>query len=139
MISIKGKWYDGRTSATEDVVCIVYDNGAIRIERMGDEGLILTRPRFDITVSPRLANTQRYLLFPDGEKLATDDNETVDRIETQFSKPSWLRFVHRLESHWRYVLPALVLLHQYPECALMPLLKTGNNAAFIIEFFVFQI
>ena len=110
MISIKGKWYDGRTSATEDVVCIVYDNGAYRIERMDDEGLILTRPRFDIQVSPRLANTQRYLLFPDGEKLATDDNETVDRIEIQFAKPSWLRFVHRLESHWQYVLPALVLL-----------------------------
>jgi Zn-dependent protease with chaperone function len=110
MISIKGKWYDGRTSTTEDVVCIVYDNGAIRIERMGDDSLILTRPRFDIQVSPRLANTQRYLLFPDGEKFATDDNETVDRIETQFAKPSWLRFVHRLESHWKYVLPALVLL-----------------------------
>jgi Zn-dependent protease with chaperone function len=110
MISIKGKWYDGRTSATEDVVCIVYDNGAIRVERMGDEGLILTRPRFDIQVSPRLANTQRYLLFPDGEKFATDDNDTVDGIETQFAKPSWLRLVHRLESHWRYVLPALVLL-----------------------------
>jgi Zn-dependent protease with chaperone function len=110
MISIKGKWYDGRTSATEDVVCIVYDNGAIRIERMGDDGLILSKPRFDIQVSPRLANTQRYLLFPDGEKFATDDNDTVDRIETQFAKPSWLRLVHRLESHWRYVLPALVLL-----------------------------
>jgi len=110
MISIKGKWYDGRTSAAEDVVCIVYDNGAIRIQRMGDEGLILTRPRFDITISPRLANTQRYLLLPDGEKFETNDNETVDRIETQFVKPSWLRFVHRLESHWKYVFPALVLL-----------------------------
>ena len=81
MISIKGKWYDGRTSAAEDVVCIVYDNGAIRIQRMGDEGLILTRPRFDITISPRLANTQRYLLLPDGGKFETNDNETVDRIE----------------------------------------------------------
>ena len=110
MISIQGKWYEGKTSATEDVVCIVYDNGAYRIERMSDGDLILNRPRFDIHVSPRLANTQRYLLFPDGEKFATDDNDTVDRIETQFAKPSWLRFVNRLESHWRYVLPALVLL-----------------------------
>ncbi len=110
MISIKGKWYDGRTSATEDVVCIVYDNGALRIERMSDGGLILTRSRFDIEISPRLANTQRYLHFPQGEKFETADNDTVDRIETQFTKPSWLKIVYRLESHWRYVLPALALL-----------------------------
>jgi len=110
MISVKGKWYDGRTSAAEDVVCIVYDNGAVRIERMSDGDLILTRPRFDIEISPRLANTQRYLLFPQGEKFETDDNDTVDRIETRFTKPSWLKIVYRLESHWRYVLPALALL-----------------------------
>lgn len=110
MISIKGKWYDGRTSATEDVVCIVYDNGALRIERMSDGGLILARSRFDIEISPRLANTQRYLIFPQGEKFETDDNDVVDRIETQFTKLSWLKSVYRLESHWRYVLPALALL-----------------------------
>jgi Zn-dependent protease with chaperone function len=110
MISIKGKWYDGKTSATEDVVCIVYDNGALRIERMSDGDLILTRSRFDIEISPRLANTQRYFLFPQGEKFETADNDAVDRIETQFTKPSWLKIVYRLESHWRYVLSALALL-----------------------------
>ena len=110
MISTKGKWYDGRTSAAEDAVCIVYDNGAVRIERMSDGDLILTRSRFDIEISPRLANTQRYLLFPQGEKFETDDNDAVDRIETRFTKPSWLKIVYRLESHWRYVLPALALL-----------------------------
>ena len=110
MISIEGKWYDGKTSAAEDVVCIVYDNGALRIERMSDGGRILTRSRFDIEISPRVANTQRYLHFPQGEKFETADNDTVDRIETRFTKPSWLKIVYRLERHWRYVLPALALL-----------------------------
>ena len=110
MISIEGKWYDGKTSTTEDVVCIVYDNGAYRIERMSDGILILSRPRFDIKISPRLANTQRYLLFPQGEKFETGDNDIVDRIETHFVKPSWLKTVYTLESHWRYVLSALSLL-----------------------------
>ena len=85
MISIEGKWYDGKTSAAEDVVCIVYDNGALRIERISDGVLILTRPCFDIEISPRLANTQRYLLFPRGEKFETADNEAVDRIENRFA------------------------------------------------------
>lgn len=110
MISIEGKWYDGKTSTAEDVVCIVYDNGALRIERVGDGGLIQTRSRFDIKISSRLANTQRYFLFPQGEKFETGDNDTVDRIEAKFEKPSWLKIVYTLESHWRYVLSALALL-----------------------------
>ncbi len=110
MISIEGKWYNGKTSAAEDVVCIVYDNGALRIERVGDGVLILTRPLFDIEISPRLANTQRYLLFPRGEKFETADNETVDRIETRFAKATWREVLYKLESHWRYVLLALAML-----------------------------
>lgn len=110
MISIRGNWYDGKTSAAEDVVCIVYDNGALRIERTSDGGLILTRPHFDIEISSRLANTQRYLFFPRGEKFETADNDTVDRIETRFAKSSWLKIVYKMERHWRYVLPALALL-----------------------------
>ena len=107
MITIEGKWYDGKTSASEDVVCIVYDNGAFRIERISDGGLILNRPRFDIKISPRLANTQRYLLFPQGEKFETADNEAVDRLETRFVQATWRKIVYKLESHWRFVLPAL--------------------------------
>jgi len=110
MISIKGKWYDGRTSAAEDVVCIVYDNGAFRMERLRDGELLLNRPRFDMEISPRLANTQRFLHFPGGGKFETADNTSVDRIESKFAKPSWLKIVYRLESRWHYVLPALALL-----------------------------
>ncbi|MBW2513535.1 MAG: M48 family metallopeptidase [Deltaproteobacteria bacterium] len=110
MISLEGKWYDGKTSATQDVVCTIYDNGAYRIEGKGDGDPILTGSRFDIEISPRLANTHRYLLFPRGEKLETDDNDTVDRIGTRFAKSSWLNIVYILESHWRYVILALALL-----------------------------
>lgn len=110
MISIEGLWYDGKTSAAEDVVCIVYDNGALRIERISDGGLIMTRSRFDIDISPRLANTQRYFLFPKGEKFETADNEAVDEIETRFAQATWRKIVYKLESRWRFVLPALAAL-----------------------------
>jgi Zn-dependent protease with chaperone function len=110
MISIKGIWYDGKTSAAEDVVCIVYDSGAVRIERVSNGELLISEPRFDIEISPRLANTQRYLLFPQGEKFETADNAAVDRIEDRFKKSSRLKLVHRLESRYPYVLLALSLL-----------------------------
>lgn len=110
MISIKGQWYDGRTSAAVDVVCRVYDSGVVRVERISDGELLLSRKDFDIDVCPRLANTQRYLVFPGGEKLETDENDHVDQAVARFKKPSWLSMVHKLESHWRYVLVALVIL-----------------------------
>ena len=72
MISIKGKWYDGKTSAAQDVVCFIYDSGAVRMERVGDGERLLSLKGFDIEVSPRLANTQRYLIFPGGEKFVVD-------------------------------------------------------------------
>lgn len=110
MISIKGQWYDGRTSAADDVVCQIYDSGAVRVERIADGELLLSRKNFDIDISPRLANTRRYLVFPGGQKLETDDNDIVDRAVDRFKKPSWLGMVYKLESRWRYVVSALVIL-----------------------------
>jgi Zn-dependent protease with chaperone function len=110
MISIKGMWYDGKTSEAADVVLIVYDSGSVSIEREKNGEQLISQPRFDIEISPRLANTQRYLLFPGGEKFETSDNDAVDRVEAQFKKSSWLNLVHRLESRYPYVFLALALL-----------------------------
>jgi len=110
MISIPGRWYDGRTSAEVNAVCHVYDSGAVRVERMEDGESILSLSRFDIKASPRLANTPRHLYFPAGEKFETNDNETIDKVMDQFKRSSWLSIVYRLESRRRYAVFALVTL-----------------------------
>jgi len=109
MISFKGKWYDGKTAGQTDVVCHVYDSGAVHVERSDDHSRIATLPRFDLDISARLADTPRYLKFPGGAKLETLDNDTVDRLVARFGRPSWLDRVHLLESRFKYVLVGIVL------------------------------
>ena len=110
MISIRGKFYDGRTSAEVPAVCFIYDNGAVTVENSVDGRRILSLSRFTIKVSPRLADTPRYLHFPDGEKFETQDNLSVDRIAERFAGARWTGWLHQLESRWRFALIALAAM-----------------------------
>jgi Zn-dependent protease with chaperone function len=110
MISITGKWYDGLTSAEVAAVCHIYDSGAVTVEHAVDGRRVLSLSRFTIRVSPRLADTPRYLYFPDGEKFETQDNHTVDQIEKRFAGARWTGWLHRLESRWGFVLIALATM-----------------------------
>jgi Zn-dependent protease with chaperone function len=110
MISITGQWYDSKTSAQVGAVCRIYDNGALKVERLEDGVPLLSLPRFDVRVSPRLADTPRSLYFSGGEKFETGDNDTVDQVLKRFERHSWLRLVHLMESRKRYVLLALAIL-----------------------------
>ena len=110
MISISGKLYDGQTSAEVPAVCLIYDSGAVIVENSVDGRRILSLSRFTIKVSPRLADTPRYLHFPDGEKFETQDNLSVDRIVKRFAGARWASWLHQLESRWRFALIALVAM-----------------------------
>jgi len=110
MISFKGKWYDGRTAGQTEVVCKVYDSGVVYVEKADDHSRVTNLPLSNIKISPRLAGTPRYLRFPDGEKLETDDHDIVDQVIGQFRKSSWLDGVHRFESRLKYVVVGFILL-----------------------------
>ena len=110
MISLEGKWYDGRTSAEVSAVCSVYDSGAVTVTDAVDRRRIFSLPRFTIRVSSRLADTPRYLYFPGGEKFETQDNLSVDRMVRRFVGAHWTRKLHRLESRWRFVVIALAVM-----------------------------
>jgi Zn-dependent protease with chaperone function len=110
MISIKGKFYDGRTSAEVTAVCFIYDNGAVRVENSVNGRRILSLSRFTIKISPRLADTLRYLHFPNGEKFETQDNLSADRIAKRFAGTRWTGWLHQLESRWRFALIALAAM-----------------------------
>ena len=110
MISVTGKWYDGRTSAQTPAICRIYDSGAVRVEQLETGTLLLSQPRLRVETSGRLADTPRYLYFPNGEKFETDDNESVDRLNAHFIRSSGLSLIYRLESRWPYVLAALLIM-----------------------------
>jgi Zn-dependent protease with chaperone function len=104
MIVIRGYFYDGKTSAQVPAHCRVYDNGAVQVCAVNNAESLLKLPRFELKASSRLANTQRYLYFPQGQTFETEDNRAVDEALARFQKRSWLHAVHLLESRKRYLL-----------------------------------
>jgi len=110
MIAIRGSFYDGETSAQVPAECRVYDNGAVAVCAAQGGTELLKLPRFDLKASPRLARTQRYLYFPQGQTFETEDNLGVDEVLARFQKRSWLHAVHLLESRKRYILVCLAVM-----------------------------
>jgi Zn-dependent protease with chaperone function len=110
MITLRGHYYDGNISAQVRAECRIYDSGAVHVHRTDDGALLLNLPRFDVNASPRLANTIRYLYFPQGQKFETRDNQAVDEVLERFQKRSRLHVVHLLESRKRYILACGVAL-----------------------------
>jgi Zn-dependent protease with chaperone function len=110
MIAIRGYYYDGTTSAQIPAECRVFDSGAVQVYGSDGGEALCTLARFEIQASPRLARTQRYLFFPQGQKFETADNPAVDAVMARFQKRSWMHAVHLLESRKRYILICLAAM-----------------------------
>lgn len=84
------------TSAQQQAVVVTVNDAGQLMYRIGDQmhWHLVT----DLDVSDRLGRTPRFLTLPDGTKLETDDNDTVDRFLNQLTptanRAAWL---HRLE------------------------------------------
>jgi len=91
---ISGFYFDGKTSDKKRCTLQYDEQGYIRFTDID-----VARVHIDsIQISSRLANTPRYLNFPDGSLFETTDNDAVDKLVAIF-KPSFLNGVlHGLES-----------------------------------------
>ncbi|MCU0590746.1 MAG: M48 family metallopeptidase [Desulfobacterales bacterium] len=110
MIVIRGYFYDGKTSAQIPANCRVYDNGVVQVAAAKSGEGLLKLSRFELKASARLAHTQRYLYFPQGQTFETEDHRAVDEVLARFRKRSWLHAVHLLESRKRYLLVCLAAM-----------------------------
>ena len=110
MIVIRGSFYNGKTSAQVPAECRVFDHGAVHVQGSGMSKPLLVLPRFDLKASPRLADTARYIYFPQGQKFETEDNRAVDDLLKRFQQRPRLHFVHILESRKRYILMCLAAM-----------------------------
>ena len=91
---ISGFYFDGKTSDKKKSTLQYDDQGNIRISDTGADEIHIS----SIKISSRLANTPRYLNFPDGSLFETTDNDAIDKFVATF-KPSFFNGVlHSLES-----------------------------------------
>ena len=109
MITLHGKWYDGQRSNQVDAVLTIHSNGHTVLKRAGDGMVLAQQPFSGAQVTPRLADTPRFLTFPGGGTFETQDNAGVDQVLAQRDRPHWSRWVHGLETHMRFIIPALVV------------------------------
>ncbi len=108
-MNVQGQWYDSNQSTKQQVTLLVDHLGTVNIRESGGGNALLFSGSFDhLDVSSRLGNSARYIYFPQGQKFETRENDAVDQIVQQFAPSLAHTWVHRLESHWRYVMLAVV-------------------------------
>lgn len=109
MIAVRGRFYDGKISIRVDAECRVDDAGGVRVSARDDGRTLLSLPRFDAVVSPRLGSTPRAIRFAGGQKFETADHAGVDEILHRLRGRRPLHVVHALENRWRYLAVCLAV------------------------------
>lgn len=103
-VIIEGHFYSG-TDSRRQVATLRSDGQSITVESAGNS------PDFapeELTLSPRIGNTPRYLHLPDDGVFETTDNDGVDRLGKQLGQHS-SRWIHRLENHLGLILTAVLV------------------------------
>lgn len=103
MSTLAGHYFDGR-QALRHTVEVALEAG--RLKLLGES----VRAEFDaraIRISPRIANTPRWLYLPDGGTCMVTDGTFLDRLEKQ---SGFTTLLHRLESRPFYAAIAVALV-----------------------------
>ena len=109
MMQVRGDWFDGKTSAHQQVLVEVDDAGMVLVRNAS--GQLLAHLNFsNIEVTSRIGSTPRYWYFPQGEKLETQDHAVVDNLLQKFRPSYFHTLAHRLETHLQFVILTLVLV-----------------------------
>jgi predicted Zn-dependent protease len=107
MNTLDGHYFDGRTSRQRPASLTVYRDGQVRLLA---EGEVRTFPLADLDVTARVGNTPRSIVFPDGSKFETAENDRVDELLRHFGAAQRSRWLHLLETRMRFILVALVVV-----------------------------
>ena len=106
MNSVKGLYYDGKTSAGHAV--------ELHLPKTVGDVLLITGSGInrnllmsDVRVSPRIGNSRRTLYLPDGAVVETADNDAIDIAFANAPNARRHRILHLLESRFRYVVLAI--------------------------------
>lgn len=109
MTKINGHYYQQGSSAREQCMLQVADDGIVTLfDAEGNH--LLDTPLHDLEISSRLGNTPRFLTFPQGMRIETQENDALDQLLKAYSPKSYSNWLHILESNKRFVLLTLMLV-----------------------------
>lgn len=102
---IEGQYYCGGGSLREDA--LLRSSGALLELITASQRRTLTWQ--ELTISPRVGNTPRYLHLPEDGVFETTDNDRVDALGRRSASGRWGRLLHRLEHNLGLILVAVVV------------------------------
>ena len=100
---IQGSYFPPYSSAKQEVTLYIDADAFVHIEQRNIR-VALNK----VSISHRVADTERILRFENGAAFHTLDNDALDNMLSTHIKNTSLG--HRLESRWRYALLSLVLM-----------------------------
>ena len=105
---IKGILCDGKTSCHKQVELVCDSSGMLHFQGADFEPVCLK----SIHISPRLANTSRFIQLPDGSQFETQNNDAVDFLARKKGGGSTkaARIIYTLETYKTWVLTAFIVL-----------------------------
>ena len=130
-MQLNGYWFEPRSSArhvaTLEVGAEVF---SLLTEGIKTKSGLLA----ELSFSDRIGNTPRRVLFTDGSVFETQDNDLVDEMQAMCGTEHFLsKYVHILESQWRWVLASvvcLVLLGYFVASVVFP--WAGRELAYVV-------
>lgn len=107
MSAIAGVYYDGQSARALPAQLEVYRSGEVRLVLPAGAKIFSLA---QIRIGARVGNSARSVHFPDGAKFETRDNDAVDAAFAPFNIDTGARWLHKLETHWRYIAAAVVIM-----------------------------
>ncbi|MDW3096103.1 MAG: M48 family metallopeptidase [Gammaproteobacteria bacterium] len=106
-MKFEATYYDGVHPVVNKVTVLVSSNGKANF--IGAE-ISYNCHWQDILVGNQLGNTARSLQLPNGAKCESFAQKEINQLQNQFSASVISRYIHKLESHWYYVLTASLVV-----------------------------
>src|SRR6185436_2909940 len=105
--ALRGELFDGVTARATPVTVVLSATGELRIRgATTDRRVALAECR----LTPAIGRTPRLIGLPDGASIETRDLELLAAWEVWWGRSKGARFVHGLESRWRYALVAAAVM-----------------------------
>lgn len=105
-MQLSGRLFDGHTSKSHPAELSVDALGDIFIEcpELSVRGCHWS----ELTISPRIGSTSRYLDLPNGLRFETRENDPVDELINRFAGDNRLSWIHQLENSYRYAFASVI-------------------------------
>lgn len=114
MNAVACRYYDGKSSSRKAGALTITDAGDLIVDGDDLEERLVYR---DVRIPNRVADTPRFIHFPDGAVCEVQDNDALDELRARLRRDDpeprrdrFWRLVHRLDSTWRGAAAALAVV-----------------------------